>query len=760
MMKPSNHWFLTGVIIAAWTIISLFAPTTPLKSAVVALILVYLPGKLLSMLIAPRATGAGWWADLALSLGLSTTITMVLGLMLSFLGPLVGIAKPLTPMPLTLTLAAVMGGLLAASIAKHRPMFIPPFDRSRLSVRALILAGWFTLIPITAVMGALSINNHGPAILAALSMALMAVLPLIILWRQRADLTEIIPYAIYATSLGLLLGTSLRGTNITGHDIVQEYQVFQLTATNGIWNMNFLRDAYNACLSITILPTIWQKLTGLADPYIYKLMAQIVFAMLPVVIYLTAKRFSGRRQAFLAALVFMTFPVFLQDMSMLVRQEAAFFLLSLALMTVFDPELRARPKSALTLILLGGMIISHYSTSYITIAMLLAAKVLEVLIRVTKHTVRRRAANLWTPLTWSTIFALTLITYLWNAQVTKTSSSIGRTIGGITTNLPHLLDRNFASGQSNYALLGAQLTPAQNLASYVASAAKLFRDLPSSSYYPNTLTDQYPLKLKSETLSPTTDFVNTIGLGKVNWYNIFEFLRQIYAKLIQVLLLLAVGFMFLRPRATRIPRQFQLIGIGALAMVLLQVLLPPSIIDYGLLRLIHQSMIVLAIPMVLVALRLMDLIRIRELWSIRVFSVVLAGFFVVMSGLANSITGGHKPALALSNSGFYYEAYYAHDDELAAFNWLKSHAPIGAVVNADEFVRRQMVTYIGVYPRPSLAPDAIAEEAYAYVGHNNLSTDKVPLYYQGILTYHSVPTDFLDTAKDEVYSTQSVRIYE
>ena len=71
---------------------------------------------------------------------------------------------------------------------------------------------------------------------------------------------------IYLLSLSLLLMTSLRGWFVTGHDIQREFRVFELASGQGVWNIESFPDAYNACLSVTILPTIIERTTGISGP--------------------------------------------------------------------------------------------------------------------------------------------------------------------------------------------------------------------------------------------------------------------------------------------------------------------------------------------------------------------------------------------------------------------------------------------------------------------------------------------------------------
>ena len=109
---------------------------------------------------------------------------------------------------------------------------------------------------------------------------------LIVLFRKKLN-KAIYPWVILIISISLLLMTSLRSLHITGWDINQEYQVFQLTIKDFHWSMlNSPEDPYNACLSITILPSILYSFLNINSEYIFKLVFQVIFSITPVVIFL------------------------------------------------------------------------------------------------------------------------------------------------------------------------------------------------------------------------------------------------------------------------------------------------------------------------------------------------------------------------------------------------------------------------------------------------------------------------------------------
>ena len=200
--------------------------------------------------------------------------------------------------------------------------------------------------------------------------------------------------------------------------------------------------------------------------------------------------------------------------------------------------------------------------------------------------------------------------------------------------------------------------------------------------------------------------------------------------------------------------------LGCVAVVVLQVVLPSGAIDYGLTRVIQQGLVVLSLPAVVGIVWLLGKVRFSFGLRFRLLAVGLVAMFLVLSSLLPTLTGGFKPALAFSNSGFYYEAYYTHPDEIEADKWLAANAPKGARVYADEFARRKMITYAGIFPQPTLIPTAIPVDSYVYLSDGDTTFNEVPVYYNGNLLFYSVPTYFLTTHKTLVYNAGHVMIYK
>ena len=682
------------------------------------------------------------------SVGLSILLLMGIGFLVNEIGLFFHLDHPLTVVPLSIAIALITSvfGLIAAI---RRPVFkLAQLNTKRLGIVAVGL-----LLPLLAVGGAITLNNGGSNVLAILALSASAVTILLVCWKLR-DEHWLYPYILYIIGLTVLLGTSMRGWNITGHDIMQEFQVFQLTSQNSVWHMHFYQDAYNACLSITILPTVLQRLTDMPGQYVYKFAVQIYFALLAPIIYLTLRRYVRPVMAFLAGIVFITFPTFITDMAMLNRQETAFLFLSLAVLAALDSSMSRRSKCIFSSLFLSGMVFSHYSTSYITVAILVIATIILFGAKLLLRLVRKghAAASLGSPVFPTSVVIVTILVLIgWNTLATQTSNNISATISGIVTNLPNVLTASATTTakpklNSKELLLQYEVVSNDN------------RNLPSSAYYPADTVGN--LVTKSEPVSSLTALGTSLQLTQSKTYDVFESIKQGYAKLIQVLILLGIGLMmFSRKAREKLPIGFIIIGISCLVMIGIQVLLPSSLINYGLLRLIQQSLVFLAFPVVAAGYWILERLRIPQRFSHRIVAILLSFFFLILAGVLPALTGGYKANLPLSNSGFYYEAYYTHQDEITADQWLLHNSPIGSHVFADEFARRQMITYSGIFATPTLVPSAIPIDSYVYLSNTNTTFNDVPVYYGSDLIFHQPPDAFLDTNKNLIYSTGSVKIY-
>ena len=203
---------------------------------------------------------------------------MLTGLAMNETLPLVSVQRPLDAVPVLI--ASDIINLSLYVIRSHYPDIVRIHDffaafgkeEFRLLVAALLTVA-------LAIFGANHLNNGASGHVALVALAMVALVILFSIRWLKFTRESMMSVVIYLVSLSLLLTTSLRGWYVTGHDIQQEYEVFQLTESHGHWSMAYLHGAYNACLSITILPTELEQIVNVDNPYVYKFFFQLIFAL-------------------------------------------------------------------------------------------------------------------------------------------------------------------------------------------------------------------------------------------------------------------------------------------------------------------------------------------------------------------------------------------------------------------------------------------------------------------------------------------------
>jgi uncharacterized membrane protein len=520
--------------------------------------------------------------------------------------------------------------------------------------------------------------------------------------------------------------------------------------------MAFYQDAYNACLSITILPTVLQLLTGIADAYVFKAIFPFFIALTVPALYLTIRPYVSKKIAFLAAGIFMSFSPFVVDFTMLNRQTTAFLFFLLALQAGLNRRLTRTGRTILTFLFLTGMVLSHYSSSYVGLGMLVLTIIIGVVVTVFSRLVlRRKVTGMFAIFSPTVVVAALMVLLLWNTFATETSNNVKQTINGIGKSIPTLFaGKGISGGSSKVGASGSKVLPA-----YIQSLGAT-KTLPSNEYYQQPiLANQRVYEVPGE-VQPVAPLLARFGVSQSLLGKVFSIAKSGYTVLILGLGVAGIIILWIRGKRHRLPLQYALLGLSGLGLIGLQLVLPSSAINYGLLRIVQQALIVLSLPIILALLAILKLIHLKQRTALKIAGVIVAGVFLLMIGALSTVTGGDKAALPLSNSGFYYEAYLTHQTDVAADQWLKIDTPRGSRVYSDEFTRRQLMAYVGIFAQPTVVPQALPIDSYVYISTNDHQFAMVPFYNGGALSYYTVPYTFLNANKNLVYSSQSVQIYK
>jgi uncharacterized membrane protein len=345
-----------------------------IRQAVGFVFLTLVPGVLLLRVL--RVHGIGLVQSTLYSVGLSVAFVYVVGLGANFALPPLGLDRPISTLPITasITAALVLLGWLAYRRDKG-------FEAPQLPQNALRFSPWylfFLLLPLLAVLGALFVNFYRDNSL------LLAFFPVVVAVGVLAAFGRLPRYlfvvAVASVAVAILLQGPLVSSELRACDIHQEYNRQYLVLQAGRWDPH-VPGNLNTTLAIVLLAPIYSVVMNIDTVWVFKVAYPLIFALVPVALFLTYRRQIGPARALFAALFFMAIPPFLVRMTALPRQEIAELFFALMLLLFVEHSLARRQKYTLAGIFSLGIIVSHYALGYIFMLFLVAGWLLLWLIR-------------------------------------------------------------------------------------------------------------------------------------------------------------------------------------------------------------------------------------------------------------------------------------------------------------------------------------------------------------------------------------------
>jgi hypothetical protein len=199
------------------------------------------------------------------------------------------------------------------------------------------------------------------------------------------------------------------------------------------------------------------------------------------------------------------------------------------------------------------------------------------------------------------------------------------------------------------------------------------------------------------------------------------------------------------------------LSAGALMMLGATVFLPQLSVDYGLLRLYQQLLVVLAPAAVLAVTTGLRPLGRR---GMRVgTAVIVTGCLVTTSGLLPQAIGNYQPQLSLNNAGPYYRAYYVSATDLAAARWSVANVPAAATLVADSADAALLRSFPGRDVLEGVAPDMVPPRAYVQVrvsGPDEVAS--VAVWRERVLRY-TFPLHCITANRPLLHRQDNHRIY-
>jgi len=709
--------------------------------------------------------------------GLALAGVIVGALLLNTVLPWWGDDRPLEERTLLLASGAV--NALLVLVASTRVSLVRPtrwpanvraFARAVLTARLAPEVTLAALALVLAIGGAVRLNNgrSGAVAVTAHLLAVAALATCVLV----GDTPRRTVATIYLSGLALLLGTSLRGWYIVGHDIQNEYLSYTLTFRARHWSMDQYASAYHACLSVNILPTVLGQVMGVSGLVVFKVVVQVIFALVPVIVYVAARRIVTPLAAILGAAFFIIFPTFLTDMPYLTRQEAAFLFVALALLAVGANQYPTWVRQCLTLVFGVGVVLSHYSTTYMLIATLMlslvGSRVLPAVAawwrRRHEHTHASRPAGstgmVFTVLAPGVVAVLTAAAWTWSTPITHSGAHLAETVTELTTSL---IQGKSVVGSSDLRFVGGGgPSPEERFSTYYDGLVAARAATPGEYVVPR-VTDHDAARPQLTTVPPTPLTAAGRALDRVGipagHANLI--LRASAGLALELLLAIGLIALWIKVRAAgRVWDEQVWLVLGSIGAVGVIVAVPGLSADYGVLRAFQQALL-LAAPLVGVGLMTL-FIRARHAYGAT--AVVLFALGACLTGAVAATFGGTPGVISQADEGPYFDLLYVDAPEMAATRWLgteleRSDLPFVAASDIVSITRLQTQLPRGSVVTNDFLPVALRSGEYVFLTRQSSRESRGTVFFSGDLLTYRYPRDVLDRRLDLVYSSGDAEIF-
>jgi uncharacterized membrane protein len=572
--------------------------------------------------IGPLKTGV-------MAVGLSLLFLIFGGLFFNGVYSVVGITDPLSVPYLlpSLSFALLLFAIVAYRLnIEDRPFVTIPNLPSLLNANGnLPLLLIPSLFPFLAVVGTYLMNTqqNNSILIALLLFIPLYVVALVILQGKRNIAPVVFPVTILMISSALLLALGLTSNYLVGTDVQGEYLAYQQVVSAQHWTF-LSNQQLTATIGTSLLPAVYQLITGISGFYMFKLVFQLICSVTPLVVYIIAKKYLTAIYAFLASFLFIAQLQFIVNIQSAVREEIALLFFALAFMVLLADDLNSQRKTLLFLLFATGAILTHYTTGGILIIVLLIANGITVAIAGYYRFARRDdARKLARPvITFTMIVLLLAIFFFWYDELAQTSN---------VTSFLSLTVYHF----SQFFILdsrapGVLLSVGQNIVSL-------------------------PQRVRAYTYD-----------------------------LLYVIIGLGVLAMLFERKTKHYGDRYAFLALASVIMVILW-LAVPYLSSYGILRLFQLLLVLLAVPFFMGVFAILKKLKItRQRYLLSAVLIILLVQYACSSLLLDQAFGVQSSiSIELNRSGASWDAYYIYNQEVVAAQWLKNNAAGTPTVTAD-----------------------------------------------------------------------------
>ena len=665
--------------------------------------LAFVPGALFLCILKPDKIGLT--EKFVLSVGLSISFIMFIGILINTLYPLFGYETPLSLKSLVISFTFAI--LILAIIAYLSGGFT--FFAKKTDLRFDIRDKALVVIPVLFLpLSVLGIHIMNTTDNNAMLMALLFLIPVYVIsisiWHSHIS-EKIYPIIIFLSSTSLVLLMGMRSNHIIGADVHREYYIFQQTLLYEKWQI-LEASTLDSCLSISVLPAVYQSFLNINPEYLFKILYPLMFSISPLIIYLISKKYISNTYAFLSSVFFFSQTAFLNT-ALNPRTTVAILFVALSIMVLLNHSLPESKKRLLLIIFSVSCVVSHYSTTYIFFIILIFSFICtQAMHRVITY--QRRSATIkpspsdkqnmtdsnsytsslrpsepYFTLGFLTILFVTI--FLWYSQVTGAAFNSG--VGFFLKSITSLQDFFIVESREQSTVLalgfGVEKIGLSRKVGFVFNWLAI-------------------IFIAVGVLTTLGWYRQMVVLPYENAYGLSGFLKK------------------------RIDIMFLSFGLACSAIMFASIALPLVSNNYGLDRAYLLVTVVLSSFFILGGMNVSKLINVRSRYL--VVLLVLVPLFLFNTGVVHQLFG-YPGSITLNSAEDGFDTTYIRDQETISAKWLKDYAGEDIKIYADYWGGPRLISQSGIRVSFSLFP--IIEEkkslgvAYIYLTHSNVIHGKL-----------------------------------
>jgi uncharacterized membrane protein len=452
------------------------------------------------------------------------------------------------------------------------------------------------------------------------------------------------------------------------------------------------------------------------------------------------------------------------NMPELARQEIAFLFFTLMILVLFDTEISPRLKRTIFVIFGGSVIISHYTTGYIMLAILSFIFICGLLYRIWE---RRKISSKKIRhdmkqthyLNGMMIIILILFSIFWYWQVTGISDGLIKVTQETIANFGKLFSQEDRAehtsivSQLNIFQKGPNLNMLLN--NYTTKSISQFKENnPKNTYDPTTYKNYAPRVVYQP---PPHITGNQLESKTIIFMSILQVLVKLLI-LIGVLYLLIQKFV---QRRSDYDIEFVTLSLTFLILVGLWTVLPKISLLYPIERVYQQALIFLAISAIIGFTFLLKKIKKTKIVLIIAYTLFIT-YFLFVSGFIPQLIGSTNPPVTLGNEGVVYNEIYIHNQDIQSIIWLTKHTNLNDVIKADRYGRWRLLAYgqRSISAHDEVFPQLIGKNAYVYAGFTNTIRQIGFIGVNGIDIAYNFPNKFLNDNKNKIYNNGGSEVFK